>query len=157
MKEKLEELVYDLKLQEDVEFLGWIENNNLRDFLENFDFFVSASNFEVFAFVYLESLLSGLPPVVYDYPSSREAIPKNCGVFIKSNKPEMWAKILLKYKNQESFINLQKNILRSYNIFLKFHEEVSSKKLIKICEKILTEKILTKRYLNFNEVILFLL
>ena len=149
LKEKLEELVYDLKLKEDVEFLGWIENNNLRDFLENFDFFVSASNFEVFAFVYLESLLSGLPPVVYDYPSSREAIPKNCGIFIKSNKPEMWAKILLKYKNQESFINLQKNILRSYNRFLKFHEEVSSKKLIKICEKILTEKILTKKIFKF--------
>jgi len=139
LKEKLEELVYDLGLQEDVEFLGWIENNNLRDFLENFDFFVSASNFEVFAFVYLESLLSGLPAFVYDYPSSREAIPENCGVFIKSDKPEVWAKNLLKYKNRESFINLQKNILKSYNKFLKFHEEASSKKLIKICESLLTE------------------
>ncbi len=138
LKEKLEELIYDLGLQEDVEFLGWVENDNLREILENFDFFVSASDFEVFAFVYLESLLSGLPAFVYDYLSSREAIPKNCGVFIKSFRPEVWAKNLLKYKNRESFINLQKNILKNYNRFLKFHEEASSKKLIKICERILT-------------------
>lgn len=136
-KENLEELTNNLKLKNQIEFLGWIENKDLPEVLKEFDYFVSASNFEVFSFTYLESLLRGLPPVVYDYPSSREAIPSSCGVFIKNEEPDYWAKVLLKYKEKSLFVDLQKNILKTYPKFLKFHEENSSKRLKEICEAII--------------------
>ncbi|GBD34571.1 Glycosyltransferase Gtf1 [bacterium HR35] len=136
-RDNLEELVRSLKLENQVEFLGWIENKNLPNILTEFDYFISASNFEVFSFTYLESLLRGLPPFVYDYSSSREAIPSNCGIFIKSDEPNYWAKILLQYKNKGLFIDLQKNILKAYPKFFKFHEENSSKRLKEICEDII--------------------
>jgi 1,2-diacylglycerol 3-alpha-glucosyltransferase len=136
-KRYLENKVKKFSLEKRVKFYGWIDNKKLPQFLQQHHLFVSASDFETFGITYIETLAAHLPLVVYDYPVSREVIPKKTAVFVKTFDPKIWAEKIKTIFNQKSYSTLIKNINQNYHQIEQYREKESTKKLIKIYQEIL--------------------
>jgi glycosyltransferase involved in cell wall biosynthesis len=82
-----------------------------------------------------------LPLIVFDYPVSREIIPKEMAIFIKELDPKKWAEELMRIKNEpKKYLEMKKQIFNNYQKILKYKEDYSTKILINIYKKILNEK-----------------
>jgi 1,2-diacylglycerol 3-alpha-glucosyltransferase len=137
----LEKKVKELSLNSKIIFTGWIRNEVLPRFLKQHHLFVSASSFETFGISYIESLACGLPLIVFDYPVTREIIPKEMAIFIKELDPKKWAEELMRIKNEpKKYLEMKKQIFNNYQKILKYKQDYSTKILINIYKKILNEK-----------------
>jgi len=78
-----------------IKFMGKV--NNVKDFLQASDYFISASLSEGMPNAVLEAMGTGLPVILSDIPSHREIYEKNhnCGRLFKNNNLESLKKTIL--------------------------------------------------------------
>jgi glycosyltransferase involved in cell wall biosynthesis len=127
-----------LGLEKVVKFTGWVDNRALPKIISKHQLFVSASDYETFGISYIEALALKLPCLVYDYPVSREVIPNNMAIFLKSFRPKTWAKKLIEIQEHPLIYHkLLSNINMNFQKIYQYHEEQSTLKLIEIYKKIL--------------------
>ncbi|MDK2885906.1 MAG: 1,2-diacylglycerol 3-alpha-glucosyltransferase [Thermosipho sp. (in: thermotogales)] len=139
-RDKLEELVLDLQIQEDVIFSGGQPRERVIDAYKQSDLFVFSSYTETQGLVILESMAAGTPVValgkmgVHDILNHENA----GGVMIKELNEDDFVEAILKVLNdQELYEKLSKNavnfIKENYSI------EVSVRKIIDVYKELLAK------------------
>ena len=78
-------LAHNLKIEDRVNFKGFVNNNEILKEYQNNDIFVLCSNWEGFPITTLEAMREGLPIIITDIGGSAEAIIDNYNGFIINN------------------------------------------------------------------------
>ncbi|MCB0804375.1 MAG: glycosyltransferase family 4 protein [Bacteroidales bacterium] len=127
----LKKLTSDLKLNDRVEFIGWVEKAKNQEMYSRAKIFVSVPRSDATAISLLEAMHAGCIPVVSDLPAAREWINDGeNGVIVNSFDEDFFARALtlsyeklvaknksiidkkgLKSINREKFINLYDKLL----------------------------------------------
>jgi len=81
-RENLEELVRNLKLQDNVQFTGWLDQHGLARELRQAQAFAFPSLREFGGGVVLEALASGLPAIIVNYGGPAELVTSDCGMLL---------------------------------------------------------------------------
>jgi glycosyltransferase involved in cell wall biosynthesis len=84
LKEKLKQLAISKGVEEQVVFLGFM--NNLKSFYEKIDLFILTSKWEGFGFVLVEAMSYKKPVVAFDIKSTAEIIVNNQTGFLAENE-----------------------------------------------------------------------
>jgi glycosyltransferase involved in cell wall biosynthesis len=107
-KNNLEKLVDNLMIRDFVSFTGNVPNDQIHNFYQKSDVFVSMSRSDSFPSMYLEAMSSGLPVIASDNDGSKSMIVDNeNGYIVEQENVEMLSqKILFLSKNQKEIIRL---------------------------------------------------
>ncbi len=136
LKEKIKKLVKDLKLEQRVKFWGWLPERRVKEILNKTHFLILPSSFETFGIVYIESLASYTPIITLETSVSKEVIPNETGLLIKTLDALLWKKEILKI-TQDKYKNFLMNIKKEYKYLQSFEEKNSTQNLIKIYKQAL--------------------
>ena len=121
-----------LNLKDNVEFLGYIENEKLPDIYKDCDALCVSSSFETFCIPIVEAFSSGLPVISTSCDGPLEIVQKNMGILTPINDVEEYAASIIKMI--ETYDKYDKNKIRKY-LINKYDKEVVCKNIIKILEK----------------------
>ena len=110
-EEELKKLCYELKINNNVYFVGF--QNNVFKFLLNAECFILTSLWEDPGFVLVEAALSNLPIIASKCPNGPEEIVKNNGYLFKNNDLD---DLLVKFKE---FSNSEKKDIYVNKVLLK--------------------------------------
>lgn len=95
MHSELQNLVYDLRLEKQVKFLGAMPAEQLKTPLSAADLFVLATANEGWANVFLEAMACGLPVITTDVGGNREVVSSNrYGIIVPFGNAELLANSL---------------------------------------------------------------
>jgi len=116
-------------------FKGRIPHADLLPFLNNFGFYISASQIEGLSFSLLESMYMGLVPIVSNVPGHNDVIKNKYNGFLFSNKKEL-KKIIENLSTIDStdIIVMSKNAIQVSEASVNYSEN-DFKKFIKIIYK----------------------
>ncbi|MCG3672265.1 glycosyltransferase [Aliarcobacter butzleri] len=104
MKKYLESLVKKLDIQKQVNFLGRISQEKVRDEMMKSNCFVLSSNFETFGVVLIEALACGLPLIATECGGPKDIVNKKNGILIKTNNQlELKKAMLYMYENSYKY------------------------------------------------------
>lgn len=104
MKKYLESLVKKLDIQKQVNFLGRISQEKVRDEMMKSNCFVLSSNFETFGVVLIEALACGLPLIATECGGPKDIVNKQNGILIKTNNQlELKKAMLYMYENSYKY------------------------------------------------------
>ena len=113
-KDFYESICHSLKLNDNVEFMGYVNNDEIPNILCNSDVLCVSSSFETFCIPIVEAFASGIP-----------VITTNCtGAIID---------VMNNYKKYNS------KEIKKY-AYEKYDKSTISKKIIKICEDVINKK-----------------
>ncbi len=111
-RQKLEALTVELNLQNEVQFLGLQNREQIREHLQNADAFVAASEYETFGLALVESLSSGLPVVTTRTGIAEYIINDENGVLANSAAPDDIAEAMRVILNSNyNRANIHKNAM----------------------------------------------
>jgi glycosyltransferase involved in cell wall biosynthesis len=104
-KKYLKNLVSDLKLEQNVEFSGYIQHSKVPEYLNNLDIYIAVSrqDSESFGVAVLEASACGLPVIVSRVGGLPEVVKENItGLIVEKNNSEQLAQAIVKLvKNQQ--------------------------------------------------------
>jgi len=127
-----ESICNSLNLGDNVEFLGYIENDKLTDIYKNVDALCVSSSFETFCIPIVEAFSSGIPVISTNCDGPLEIVNKNTGILTPINDVDAYADAIIKMiKTCDKY---DKNKIRKY-VVNKYDKEVVCKNIIKILEK----------------------
>jgi len=106
----LKKLVSDLGIEDNIEFIGFVENSMIPEFLNRSKIYIQISEIETFGVAIAEAMSCGVPVIV----SKQGAIPEivgDCGVYVDHNDPKSVAaaiiNLLRKSENERKEIGLK--------------------------------------------------
>ena len=103
-KDNLIKLVKELKLGKKIEFVGRINDDELKKYYSSSDIYITASKWEFFNLPLLESMSCGKPILVSELPVHREIILKSkAGEIFEMNEKNLILKINNIIKNYDQF------------------------------------------------------
>lgn len=126
--ENLKKQTDDLKLNDKIDFTGFLSKEEIEDYLLNSTFFLMTSKSEALPMVLLEAMSYGLPCIAYETDSGINDI-------IMDNKNGF----VIERRNQEKFVNRIESILNKKHQQKKFSQEA-----IKTSQKFSSKNILQK-------------
>ncbi len=85
------------KLNVDVEFLGWLDYDRVPELLRRFDVLVLPSKEEVFGYVVVEAMASGVLPIVSEHVGSKDLLFKD--LIFKAEDPSSLRERILTFKD----------------------------------------------------------
>lgn len=91
-----------LNIEDNVEFLGYVEESTKAGLLKQSDVFVSPSRQEGFGIVVLEALAAGIPVVANDLPIFRSWIPSSSVEFVDADCSSSFASSLSRIYDDET-------------------------------------------------------
>ncbi|PUE67491.1 glycosyltransferase [Arcobacter lacus] len=104
MKKYLESLVKKLDIQKQVNFLGRISQEKVRDEMMKSNCFVLSSNFETFGVVLIEALACGLPLIATKCGGPEDIVNKQNGILINvENQLQLEDAMMTMYKNASKY------------------------------------------------------
>lgn len=116
-KKKLEDMIKENGLSDNVDFLSYVTNENLSVLYQNCMALVYPSLWEGFGIPPLEALSYGKPVIVSDIPIFREILDE-AGIYVRLHEQESW-EMAFDLLNQKSFINEKifygQKVLEKYN------------------------------------------
>jgi glycosyltransferase involved in cell wall biosynthesis len=134
--ELMKELKSDVKklgLQNNVEFLGFMNREQISKVYNDCDVFVLASRGETFGLVYIEALLAGMPIIATSCGGPEDFINETNGILTPINDVEKLSESLVfMYHNSRKY---DPEII-SENAFNKFSPQVIAQKLSNLYQKI---------------------
>jgi glycosyltransferase involved in cell wall biosynthesis len=137
-KVKLQRITRELHLQNNVTFLGQINNNDAPALYRSCDVFTTASTFETQGLVLLEAMLSGLPVVAAAVNAPCELIePGKNGYLFKEGNDTQCAEQLISLLKKPALIKMGKNA-REYGVT--FDSSLTSNKLISYYRILITSR-----------------
>ncbi len=96
LKEDLKRLVFDLNLEDDVEFYDTIPNEKVASVICDFDIFINCSKVESFGVAVLEAMSCELPVIVTKTKGYCEIVEdKKTGIILKDRKPSTMAEAII--------------------------------------------------------------
>lgn len=102
-RQSLEQLTADLKLEDDVFFLGWRDRETLKNLYSSADLFALPSLDEGMSNVLLEAMAMGLPVVATEVSGVHELVkPGENGFLVPPQKPDIMAQHLMTLINEDS-------------------------------------------------------
>lgn len=120
-----------LKLDNNVEFLGYVENNKLPEILSSSHALCVSSTFETFCIPIVEAMSSGIPVITTDCVGPLEIVNKTNGLVTPINDIEAYADTIIKMiKNYDKFDSKK---IKKY-AFNKYDKSVICKNIIEICK-----------------------
>ncbi|MGJ0340542.1 glycosyltransferase [Aliarcobacter cryaerophilus] len=104
MKKYLESLVKKLDIQKQVNFLGRITQERVREEIMKSDCFVLSSNFETFGVVLIEALACGLPLITTKCGGPEDIVNEQNGILIDvENQLQLEDAMMTMYKNASKY------------------------------------------------------
>ncbi len=133
-RQEYELLSRSLGVSSYVVFHGRKSNEEVADFMQTADFFVSASQYETFGIVLIEALASGIPVIATDSGGQTDIVTPEVGTLIPSNDiPALEVAIEHMLKNHQTY---QPQRLREY-VQEKFSKDAISIKWDQIYQAVL--------------------
>jgi glycosyltransferase involved in cell wall biosynthesis len=140
--EYLQNLATELKVENQVKFLGWVKDKE--SFFKEIDAFILPSKFETFGIVLLEAMLYKVPIITSDSWGPRDIIEDGVDglLFSRDNEeemPELMADMVEKLmKNKDYADKLADNAYKKFH--QKYSTEVVSKQIESLLEHIVKSK-----------------
>lgn len=119
--------VKDLNIEDNVEFLGWIENKDI--LFNNIDIFCAPSIFESFGIVALEAMSKKLPIVVSDASGFQNIFENNKDALIVGKK------------SSKDIASAIKKLVNNQNLAINLGQNAYNKAILQYDKKIVTELI----------------
>ncbi len=127
-----------LGLQNNVEFLGFMNREQIAKVYKDCDVFVLASRGETFGLVYVEALLAGIPIIATSCGGPEDFINETNGIITPINDVEKLSESLVfMYHNSRKYDSLSISV----NAFNKFSPQVIAQKLSSLYQKLSIEPI----------------
>ena len=136
-KNYYESISNSLNLNNNVEFLGYIKNEELSTIYRNADVLCVSSSFETFCIPIVEALSTGLPVITTDCVGPLEIVNNSNSIVTPIGDIEEYAKSIIKMIKNYSKYN--KNDIRSYALSI-YDKRVVCKKIIDILNKVVEKK-----------------
>jgi len=135
LRNDLEKLVKEKKIEKNIIFTGKVDNQNLLKYLSKAEFFVSASEYEGFGISVLEAMAMGLVPVVNKIEAFRNFIEndKN-GFLIDYSKPKKASESILNIISDKNLLKISKNAQKTAK---EYDWKMVIKKIIKLYEDVI--------------------
>jgi glycosyltransferase involved in cell wall biosynthesis len=104
LKNSLKKLCIDLDVENQVIFLGRINQKQVRDEMMNSDCFVLSSNYETFGVVLIEALACGLPLIATKCGGPEDIVNESNGILTDvGNQEELENAMLFMYENSKNY------------------------------------------------------
>ncbi|MFH1564689.1 MAG: glycosyltransferase family 4 protein [bacterium] len=101
LKTDLQKMTADLKISDNVLFLGKIPNNELPPYFATADIFIGPSEREGFGLVFVEALMSKTPVIASNLKSISDIINKETGISINIKDTEKFSDAIIKLLSDE--------------------------------------------------------
>lgn len=132
-KDFYESVSRSLNLNDNVEFVGYVENSKLPGILSTCNVLCVSSTFETFCIPIIEAFASGLPVITTDCVGPLEIVDKDNSIVTPINDVDKYAESILKMiKNYNKYDS--KKIRNS--ALKKYDKAVVCKEIIDICNKL---------------------
>jgi L-malate glycosyltransferase len=95
---ELKQLAMELRLQEHVDFIGGLNRDQVRYYMQNADAFVLASRFEAFGVVFIEAMASGLPVIAARAGGPETFITESTGILVNPDDAMQLSEAMLALK-----------------------------------------------------------
>jgi glycosyltransferase involved in cell wall biosynthesis len=106
LKSRLENMVRDLGIHNDVTFYGYQKREQIKKLLDSSHVLVSSSRFETFGVNIVESIAAGRPVVATDSGGPRDIVTPINGILVKEHTPESFylamSNMILNYSGYNS-------------------------------------------------------
>jgi phosphatidyl-myo-inositol dimannoside synthase len=104
-KQRIDELIRELKLESRVIFTGFIKESEINDHFQMSDLFIMPSQGEGFGIVFIEAMVCGLPVIAGNKDGSVDALQNGeLGILIDPlSKEEIANAVLTHYKNKNQY------------------------------------------------------
>jgi len=123
-----------LKLNKYVNFMGYINNNEIPKIMSSSDVLCVSSRKETFCIPILEAFASGKPVISTKCGGPNKLINKNRGIKVSIDDVEEYRRAIIQMK--KNYKNYNSEELKEY-AYNNFDKEVICKKIIKICKKVI--------------------
>lgn len=132
-QKNLENLCHTLEIEEQVEFSGFLNEQELIDWFHSLDIYTHATLAEAMSTSVMQAMACGLPVVASDVSGMDELVPPCCGKLVPTNQPEELASAIAKFvtepsllasKGQKSREHAKKHLSRESS-WLKYRELLS--------------------------------
>ncbi|RXM77061.1 glycosyltransferase family 4 protein [Clostridium tetani] len=136
-KSRLEELVKELCLEDNVSFLGKLEHKEVINIMKQYDIFSLPSYKEGFGMVYIEAMSKGVPVIGVKGEGIEDAIENGINGFLveRKNVDELVKTIDFLIKNPKKRMNIGKCAIKTVSD--KFTWNVNADKIISIYNKVI--------------------
>ena len=129
-KDYYESISRSLKLNNNVEFVGYVDNNELPNLLNNSNALCVSSTFETFCIPIIEAFASGIPVITTDCNGPLEIVDKTNSIIVPINNIKEYADAIIKMKKNYKKYNSKE--IKEY-VFNKYDKSVICKNIINIC------------------------
>ena len=133
-KDYYESICNSLNLNENVEFVGYVENAKIPNILANSDVLCISSTVETFCIPIVEAFSSGIPVITTDCTGPLEIVDKTNSIVVPKNNIEEYSDAILKMKKDYKKYNSKE--IKKY-AFDRYDKSVICKKIINIFENII--------------------
>jgi glycosyltransferase involved in cell wall biosynthesis len=114
-KEKLESLVKELSLKDEVTFVGFVNRDKISEYYSDAHLFVSASLSESMPSMYFEAMAAGLPLLITQNSSTEDLQREGVGVdVVESSNPQALAEAM--YRSLVNFESLKEKGNKNYSL-----------------------------------------
>ena len=136
-KDFYESICHSLKLNDNVEFMGYVNNDEIPNILCNSDVLCVSSSFETFCIPIVEAFASGIPVITTNCTGPLEIVDKSNSVVVPINDINLFADAIIDVMNNYKKYNSKEIKKYAYD---KYDKSTISKKIIKICEDVINKK-----------------
>ena len=133
-KDYYQSVCNSLNLNENVEFVGYVENAKIPNILANSDVLCISSTVETFCIPIVEAFSSGIPVITTDCTGPLEIVDKTNSIVVPKNNIEEYSDAILKMKKEYKKYNSKE--IKKY-AFDRYDKSVICKKIINIFENII--------------------
>lgn len=135
-KDYYESISRSLNLDDNVKFMGYINNDELPKILNNADVLCVSSTFETFCIPIVEAFSSGIPVITTNCTGPMEIVNKDNSIVVNIGDIESYADAIIKMKTNYNKYN--KNSIKKY-AYNKYDKSVVCKNIIEIAKNIINK------------------
>lgn len=135
-KDYYESISRSLNLDDNVKFMGYINNDELPKILNNADVLCVSSTFETFCIPIVEAFSSGIPVITTNCTGPMEIVNKDNSIVVNIGDIESYADAIIKMKTNYNKYN--KNLIKKY-AYNKYDKSVVCKNIIEIAKNIINK------------------
>lgn len=128
-----ESLAKSLKLEEYVEFLGYVQNDKIPKLLKKCDALCVSSSFETFCIPIVEAFASGLPVITTNCVGPLEIVNDENSIVTPINDIDKYAKSIIKMV--DGYKKYKSSEIRNY-AFMNYDKKIICKKIINILKSV---------------------
>ena len=130
-KDYYESISRSLKLNDNVEFIGYINNNKLPNVLNEANVLCVSSTFETFCIPIIEAFASGIPVITTNCDGPLEIVDKTNSIIVPINNIKEYADAIIKMK--KNYKKYDSKEIKKY-VFNKYDKSIICKEIINICK-----------------------